>query len=115
MLNKWDKPLIGWHKLNTNGFTSKIQGLVEADGAITLMGAGCVYSRAISHTVSFVGEIWGLRNDLGVALSCGTASSMWRFMQMQLNLSAYLRTITFLTKLLLPLYVIAESSSQYPA
>ena len=63
---RWEKPDIGWVKLNTNGSFSDLLnaagygGLIRDDQGNWIGG----FSRHIGNTDSFLAEIWALRDGL---------------------------------------------------
>ena len=67
---RWEKPPLGWAKLNTDGVVARNLGLARCGGLIKdEQGAWLVgFSRNIESTTSYAVELWGLRD--GLALCC---------------------------------------------
>lgn len=63
---RWEKPVQGWWKLNTDGSCcgntgmAGCGGLIRDDAGRWIMG----FSRSIGMTSSFAAELWGLREGL---------------------------------------------------
>ena len=63
---RWEKPDLGWVKLNTEGSTFDLLnamgcgGLIRDDQGNWLGG----FLRHIGHTNSFIAEVWALRDGL---------------------------------------------------
>ena len=63
---RWERPLEGWCKLNTDGAASGNPGLAGCGGIVRDEHSGWLagFSRRIGITTSFVAELWGLRDGL---------------------------------------------------
>lgn len=63
---KWERPLRGWCKLNTDGSSLGNPGAAGGGGVIRdALGAWIqAFSRNICSTTSFLVELWALRNGL---------------------------------------------------
>ena len=68
-----DKPLGGWHKLNTDGASCKNPGKADGGGVIKDCHGDWVkgFSRSIGHTTSVMAEWWALRDGLNLAIQLG--------------------------------------------
>ena len=62
----WEKPELGWFKLNTDGSSRGSTGLTASGGLIRDEGGNWVigFSRKIGRTNSFAAEMWALRDGL---------------------------------------------------
>lgn len=67
---RWEKPLAGWKKLNTDGSCVGRTGQAGCGGVIKLEHGDWVarFMRHIEETNSFAAELWGLRD--GLMLCC---------------------------------------------
>ena len=63
---RWEKPIQGWWKLNTNGSYCGNTGLAGCGGVVRDDASRWVigFCRSICRTNSFAIELWGLRDDL---------------------------------------------------
>ena len=63
---RWEKPLEGWIKLNTDGCALGSMGLAGCGGVVRDSHGEWIsgFSRHIGTTNSFVAELWGLRDGL---------------------------------------------------
>ena len=73
---RWEKPPVGWMKLNTDGSVFGSLGVVGCGGVIRddcgnwLSG----FNRRIGITNSFCAELWGLREGLIMCCNLNIAS-----------------------------------------
>ena len=67
---RWECPVQGWNKLNTNGSCSELHGLASCGGVVRNEDGQWVagFSKRIRVTNSFAVELWGLRE--GLKLCC---------------------------------------------
>nr|POE59530.1 putative ribonuclease h protein [Quercus suber] len=70
---RWNKPSIGWHKLNTDGASIGNSGKVGNRGVIRDCHGVWVkgYSRSIGYTTSVLAEWWALWDGLILAIQLG--------------------------------------------
>ena len=63
---KWERPLRGWYKLNTDGSSLGNPGAAGGGGVIRDASGAWIqaFSRNICSTTSFLVELWALRNGL---------------------------------------------------
>lgn len=68
---KWSKPMLRWHKLNTDGSALGNPGLVGGGGIIRDHNGMWVwgFSRAIETASSVEAELWALRDGLKLCIS----------------------------------------------
>ena len=66
----WEKPPLGWAKLNTDGVIVGSSGLAGCGGLIRDENGAWLagFSRNIGSTTSYAAELWGIRD--GLALCC---------------------------------------------
>lgn len=67
---KWNKPPIGWFKLNTDGASFRNPRKAGAGGLIRDLCRNWVkgFSRSIGLTSSVIAEFWALRNGLQLTI-----------------------------------------------
>ena len=65
---RWEKPLLGWVCLNTNGSALGNPGRVSCGGVIWNDRGDWIegFSRSIEVTISFIVELWALRDNLNL-------------------------------------------------
>lgn len=70
---RWNKPLEGWYKLNTDGVSFENPGKDGGGGIIRDNQGNWVkgYSRAIGFTTSITTELWALRDGMNLAIQMG--------------------------------------------
>ncbi|KAK9990739.1 hypothetical protein SO802_025724 [Lithocarpus litseifolius] len=70
---KWNKPIPGWHKLNTDGASLGNPGKAGGGGLIRNSDGVWIrgYSRSIGYTTSVMAELWALRDGLSLAIQLG--------------------------------------------
>ena len=63
---RWEKPQVGWRKLNTDGASKGNPGLAGCGGVVRDENGRWIagFSRRIGVTSSFEAELWGLREGL---------------------------------------------------
>ena len=70
---KWLKPPVGWVKLNTDGALSQNLGVAGAGDLIQDCDGNWIrgFSRAIGVVLSFLAELWALRDGLSMVRELG--------------------------------------------
>ncbi|KAL0013081.1 hypothetical protein SO802_000150 [Lithocarpus litseifolius] len=63
---RWEKPEVGWFRLNSDGSSLGNPGQAGSGGLIRNGEGGwlCGYARKIGITMSFAAELWGLRDGI---------------------------------------------------
>ena len=71
---RWNKPLVGWFKLNGNGASMENPGNAGGGGLIRDGASFWVkcFSRSLGIGTSMLVECWALRNGLFLAIQLGT-------------------------------------------
>ena len=61
---KWERPLRGWYKLNTDGSSLGNSGAAEGGGLIRDASSAWIraFFRNIGSTTSFLAKLWALRD-----------------------------------------------------
>ena len=63
---RWEKPTLGWMKLNTDGFIDDLLGIARGGGLIRDEQGNWVagYTRRVGKANSFIAEAWALKDGL---------------------------------------------------
>lgn len=74
-LVKWDRPEIGWMKLNTDGSSLGNQGIAGGDGVIRDWSRRCFvgFSRKIGIATGLLAKLWAIRDGLTLCIECNLA------------------------------------------
>ena len=69
---KWERPIVGWLKLNTDGSSLGNPGLATWGGVIRDGNGNWVvgFTRKIGNTSSFMAELWALHDGLLIYVNC---------------------------------------------
>ena len=104
---RWEKPLQGWRKLNTDGSALGEHGLASCGGVIRDEAGHWIagFSKRIGHTSCFAVELWGLKKGL---LLCHNLNI--QFLEIELDAKSIvdvLGNLTYVNNILSPILDIA--------